>query len=456
MKKLQTKTGSLAPQATRFGSMPLRSHEGRGADRRRVRAGLLLASALLALPCASMAATLTWNGAAGDGKWSTTSANWTDGSSTKAWVNDSDAVFTTLVGFTVEGVNKFNTLTIPAIAGTMTTGNSSDDRKYLEGTGDAKVYVPSGTTLSLPAVRGTAGLKLDGGGTLTCNRTYYYSGDTVVLNGTLRGSSAGSLPPSASTIRLLDPAGSGGAVLYVSGWNSNWTISNPITVQSGAGTATIVNDPSTGGPYKPIVSGPITLNGTLRVDISADNLTTNITLSGGISGAGKLQFKGADNNGRAQTLILSGDNTAHTGAIEMLAITGNSTATRLELQGTAGNANITLNSKTQLRAGASGSRILRYKVANDTSDLITLTGTGGAIVFNDLNLEPVLTGTQTLSEYVIVNTTTQVYGTFASIINHDTRRRTFEVDYDGTTLNPGKVVLLVTLVPPSGTVITIR
>jgi hypothetical protein len=105
-----------------------------------------------------------------------------------------------------------------------------------------------------------------------------------------------------------------------------------------------------------------------------------------------------------------------------------------------GNSNMTFD---KVAVGGTGS--FAFNVANDVSDLISLAN-GATLSLNGRDLIPNLTGAQTQNEYVLVNTVTGVSGTFASIID-SSPSYDFAVDYDGTDANPGKVVLVLTVIP---------
>ncbi len=396
-----------------------------------------------------LAATLTWTGGAPvpNNYWGTSSPiydNWTAGSGNVAWTQGSDAIFDgepPLVGGqtvrVIGGAVQFNTLTVQNIAdGGMSIGkNSGNDADYLQAVGDATVNVPTGTSLSLPQVRGSVGLTLDGGGILSSSRGFVHSGGITILNGSFQA-----LPNAGNgTVTLLDTAGAANARLFIRGVNSSWTLENDIVVRAGSsGTATVENLPtSTGNNYVTTMSGNIALGSNLRIVLPGNNSNLSMTLSGAISGAGALLLEG--NGSSTQSFIISGDASAHTGGI---VLTTNPTNKTLVLDGTFGSSNILVGNGVAV----AGSGTLVFNIVGDNADLIDR-GTGGSLDLTGLTLMPLLSGTQTQTEYVLADSTFGVVGPFANIVNYGFY--TFGVEYAGTELNPGMVVLTVQIPEPA-------
>ncbi|OPZ28081.1 MAG: hypothetical protein BWZ02_01409 [Lentisphaerae bacterium ADurb.BinA184] len=401
----------------------------------------LLAVGLLALSLHILAeaATCTWTGAAGDNRWSTLSANWDAGAGNVVWPQGNDALFDGEPAAPVNvsnGAVQFNQLTVQNIAdGAMTIGKiSGNDADYLVAVGDATVNVPTGTSLTLPRVGGSVGLTLRGGGTLTTSREFnYLSGGLNILHGTLQR-----LPIAGNgTVTLLDTSGGNDARLFMRGVNSSWIMPNDLVVQAGStGTATVENQPTTGSGFTPTLSGNLALNRALTVKATGTQ-TLAMTLSGTIAGAGDLILQG--NGTTAQSFVISGDTTAHSGSIRMVTNTTNKT---LRLDGTIGNANIVVGNGVAIV----GDGTVVFNVVDDAADLIDR-GTGGSLDVTGMTLQPLLSGVQTQTEYVLASSATGVVGPFASILSYGSY--TFTVDYDGTELNPGKVVLSVAIPEPA-------
>jgi fibronectin-binding autotransporter adhesin len=131
----------------------------------------------------------------------------------------------------------------------------------------------------------------------------------------------------------------------------------------------------------------------------------------------------------ASTLTLNG-NTTYTGDTSVSAGT-------LTVNGTLGNANINVTGGT-----LNGTGNITYNLDGNVSDLINLTG--GVFNLAQLDLIVDATGTQTLSEYVIVN------APIGSPLISGTEFQTVSglpvgasIDYDGTSSNPNAIVLVI-------------
>lgn len=129
------------------------------------------------------------------------------------------------------------------------------------------------------------------------------------------------------------------------------------------------------------------------------------------------------------SLLLTGDNT-HTGGTIL-------NAGVLQLDGSLATADITIEGGT-----LNGSGTINYRLTGDDADLIHINY--GVLDLTNLDLNLVISGGQTQSEYVIADRAVgsdYITGlTFAGVPNLPNG---WLIDYDGTTSNPGKLVLVV-------------
>jgi len=380
---------------------------------------------LAALAASAAQAALTWTGDAGDYLWKTTSANWTaDGGATHVvWTQGQDAIFDGEPASTVKvsgGAIEFSTITVMNIAdGSMSISKvSGNDVDHLVAVGAATINVPAGTSLQLPQVRGTAGLTITGGGSVSTSRGFNYTGGTTVLNGTIAGDVG-------SPLTLLDTSGSYDAALDLKGWNGTRTLGTDIIVQAGStGTASISHAPTTSSGHRLDYQGNFTLNADLTVIIS--NKDSIDTFSGNISGPGDLIL---DIRFANSGFVFTGDNSGHSGNV-IVGSSNSRTGVSLALDGTMGTGNVQAGNNVAV----SGTGTVVFNVAGDVSDLISLTGSATLDLIG-LTLLPVFTGIQTQAEYPITNRLTGVVGPFLSTSG-------FTVDYDGTATWPDAVVLM--------------
>ncbi len=378
---------------------------------------------------------LLWTPTSANLYWSTGAAetNWTAnaGMTLTPWVHGASAVFEGLPATAPRaqgGGMQFNSIKLTGVAsGTLTINKlSGDDNDHLVAVGDALIDAPAGTTITLPQVRGSVGLTLTGGGTLTFTRSRSWSGGTTVLNGTFQAE------PPGGMFTLLDTAGSASARLNLSGVNSSWTRSNHFVVRGGStGTATVQNSTSTGGPFNPTISGNLSLTNALS--IIGDSRTAVFTLGGDIEGLGNLQYR-YDRN--SASLILNGDGAMHRGAL-VLQNPSSRTGLTCQLNGTRGNANITVG----VNIAVSGTGTLMCNIDEGVADRITL-GNNATIDLSGLTLEPI-DPVRTPGEYPIISPKSRVTGEFAAVVGK------FEIAYDGTDTYPDDVVLIVPAPPGS-------
>lgn len=383
----------------------------------------------------------------GVGTWNTTNTLWTTngGVSNFAWSNTTNANDTAVFGAGVAGTPGNITNTSGNKAGnlsfqksyTLTSGGNTT--LTLSGGGINVDNTIVGTIAGTVNLSGTAGVTKTGPGTLVFAglNTSNYTGGTYINEGKLRltfGTSGDLVKSASGDVHLLDTSGAANAAIGIEGNNAAWIIPNNIVVRSGSTGSASINYQKTSTNGTGTFSGSLTLNKDLLLTKSGGNPIA-VTVSGNVSGAGNLTIDQSNGGGG---VTLSGNNASHAGTLSILGSTLANTP--VSLNGTQGNSNITLN-----KVAAAGTGTLRYNISNAVSDLMTVTNTA-TLSLSGLSLEPVVSGSPSLAEYVIINTTTGVSGTFASIIDtypaYD-----FAVDYDGTVTNPGKVVLLVTVIP---------
>ncbi len=144
-----------------------------------------------------------------------------------------------------------------------------------------------------------------------------------------------------------------------------------------------------------------------------------------------------DNGSTATTLVKAGRST--------LVLTGANTYTgrtiinsgTLQMDGSLANSNVLITG-----GAVQGTGSLQFNIDNDSADVITIEA--GTIDISSLDLNFDITGLQTQSEYVLVNRavgSSFVIGSeFGSILNLPAN---WSIDYDGTDLNPGTIVAVV-------------
>ncbi len=388
---------------------------------------------LLWTPCSALQ---RWSTAVGESNWTANA-----GMTVTSWVQGASAVFEGLPSTqpnVVGGGVQFNSIKLTGVtSGTLTIGKvSGGDADHLVTIGDALIDAPVGTTVTLPQVQGSAGLKLKGGCTLTSARGLLYSGATLILHGTLQ-----SQPPSSSAIHMLDTAGSGSAMLNMRGVNNSWTLNNAVVVRGGsAGTATLQNSTTTGSAFNPSVAGNLAITNTLLVRGDTRVGSASFTLSGDIEGPAELQvdFQGWGGNNGAY--ILNGNNSLHSGPLTIL--NSSRTGVSVQLNGTQGNMNITV----PVNVAVSGTGTLICNVVDGTADQMTLAN-NASINLSGLTLAP-NDPARTPGEYPIITPKSLVTGTFLDVVGR------FDVAYNGTETYPNDVVLIVRA--QQGTLILLR
>jgi len=188
------------------------------------------------------AQSLTWN-IAGGGTWDTTTANFTNGSTSVPFSNGDQVTFANAAGGTIAlaGALAPSTVTVSATAGT---------------------YTFSGPTAA-DKITGATGLTKSGGGTLVLTSANDYAGGTTIAGGVVQISAADQLGSGAVTL--------GGGTLR-SGAATALTLTSAITVGSAGGT----------------------------IDTGAQNLQIGALTSSGVltkTGAGTLTVAGAITSG---------------------------------------------------------------------------------------------------------------------------------------------------------------
>ena len=408
-----------------------------------------LAAAALALPPSAQGALVYFDAVAsngqiddGGGTWSTSNALWTTdgGASNFAWNNTTNANDTAVFGAGVAGTPGTVSGTNNLKAGSLQFLKSYTYQSWNNTLSIGEVNVATGAvaTLGNLGILGSNGVTKTGSGTLTFTTLTNsgYTGGTYINDGKLRFSSnsAGNLlNPATGDIYMLDTSGAADAAIGVEGNNGNWTIPNNIIVRSGSTGSASINYQKSSTSGTGTFSGNLTLNKDLLLTKSGGNPVA-VTVSGNVSGAGNLTIDQSTGGGG---VTLSGNNASHAGTLSILGSTLANTP--VSLNGTQGNSNITLN-----KVAAGGAGTLRYNVSGGLADLITVTNTA-TFDLAGLTLEPVIGATPTQSEYVIINTTAGVSNTFTLLDTSPSYD--FVIDYDGTIDNPGKVVLLLTVIP---------
>lgn len=394
---------------------------------------------------ASGQTTLTWSQKSANAYWSkgTAYTNWTAdaGATYVAWTDGANAVFDgePPAQVSVYGPNlgmTFNRLTVTNIAdGAMTISKvSGGDLDYLIAAGDSLIDVSTGTALTLPRVSGTSGLRLRGGGTIVSNRDFIYTGGTAIEGGTLQTAKAADL---RGPIYLLDSSGSLNARIYLRGNNTSWTSDVDLVARGGStGTAIFENSPTSGTRYFPTLSGDLIVTNTLRFTTAGK--PTVFTLSGAVSGPGDLELAAMQNT---DGYVLTGDSSEHTGDL-LLTNTGNRTSVTNRFDGIQGHCRITVGANWFV----TGTGTLTCNVVGDTAEGITL-ATTATLDVSGLSLAVAKTGSQTKTDFVLVDRRTRVSGMFASVTGG-------EVIYAGTTEYPNAVVLRVPL--DRATLVTVR
>jgi fibronectin-binding autotransporter adhesin len=176
--------------------------------------------------------------------------------------------------------------------------------------------------------------------------------------------------------------------------------------------------------------------------------TTTLALAGSATGAYNFAVAVGDGAGGGKLAISTGQTTNFTNIVSPfsggLTITG--ATTTLDNGGGLGHSNISITGGT-LAGGITGSGgSLTDNIANDSGELISLSGSG-VLDLTNLHFNLNVTGTQTQAEYVLANAdvgSPNVTGTAFAGVNLPAG---WSIDYDGTAANPGDIVLVAAAVP---------
>ena len=110
--------------------------------------------------------------------------------------------------------------------------------------------------------------------------------------------------------------------------------------------------------------------------------------------------------------------------------------------------NVTITSGGYFTAGTTGAGgTLDDNIANDVSDLISLSGTG-MLDLTNMKLNVLLSGTQTQSEYVLANEPVGSSNVVGTQFLSATLPAGWSINYTGTTLNPNAIVLVASAPAP--------
>lgn len=211
----------------------------------------------------------------------------------------------------------------------------------------------------------------------------------------------------------------------VSNLSAGFTSDATVTVNSGGVIA--------GGATGHAISGGNLTSGLSSGELFVHASSNPVTLSSKVIDNGAtptILVKAGKSN-----LVLSGANTFTGGTII--------DAGTLQLDGTLATADIRLES-----GSLTGSGTITYNLAGNDADLITIAG--GVLDIGGLTLNLHITGSQTASEYVIADraeVTSYIAGAqFFDVLN---KPSDWTIEYNGTTNNPGKIVLVTAVPEPS-------
>ncbi len=356
----------------------------------------------------------------------------------------------TVGGATTSSITKPGT-TVPDIR--LTTANAS--RTFTVGGG-------SSLHVATPLINGngfTSGLIKAGPGAMTLTAANTFSGNTVVEDGVVTLGAGGTLANTASltieTGTTLNLSGAANNQIQASAVSPTLTINGTLRATTAlahtlyATTITMNNGTldSTGGvttdwgAFFVVASRTITANGAGNVIGGNGRLGINggqtLTLDTPLAGDAVLvsTILGYGASGTAGGLIKSGAGTATLSSANTYTGTTTVQAGTLTLGpgGSLGHANITISGGALNGTGST----LNYRLVNDTGNLIAISGSG-AMNATGIALNLVVSGRQTAGEYVLADDNTRFTGPFASVA----APAGWSVDYDGTTANPGAVVLV--------------
>jgi autotransporter-associated beta strand protein len=185
--------------------------------------------------------------------------------------------------------------------------------------------------------------------------------------------------------------------------------------------------------------------------VVTNNGTASSVLQLGVATNGAGSYAGVIQNGVSTTALLVGDGTS----LPTQTLTGTNTYTggtevrsgSLVLDGggsiVAGNTTITGGTLTGAAGGTDGT--LNFRVTGDTADLISISA--GTLALPNLSLNLVLSGTQTLSEYVLANKAVGSGFVTGTAFGGESLPAGWGIDYDGTATHPGNIVLVAVPVP---------
>lgn len=413
--------------------------------------GLLLVVSLLFAADVMCAAEIYWDTDAtagiqdGGGTWNTSNTLWTtDGGATRfAWNNTTNAADTAVFG-AGGGTGS------AAGSNGLTAGGLKVLQNYTFNTwhvnltaGDIEVAPGVNANIAGLGVQGTAGVTKTGTGTLTFGGAKNFTGGIFLEEGTLKLSGNTSLiNPANGTVTMLAGSGSADVKFDVENNAAGWNVENPFVIQSGSAGSALIEYSKASGAGSGEFSGNFTLDNDLTIQRAGSN-DVIMAISGDISGAGDLTLRPSETD----VLTISGDNSGHTGALNLIRASGGGSSPTVELNGTQGNSNINIEN-----TAVEGTGTLNFNVVDDVSDLISVVGDDwhypASIDLSGLSLVPILGGTQTQDEYEILTTSgdyASFNGVFASLVDNDPDHD-FAIDYDGTDDHPDAVVLQVTTV----------
>ncbi|HZZ29203.1 MAG TPA: PEP-CTERM sorting domain-containing protein [Pirellulales bacterium] len=233
----------------------------------------------------------------------------------------------------------------------------------------------------------------------------------------------------AGPLNFNSPSGAGSQSIILSAsqiWTNNSSATTAVSFNANSGHAVM------------------TVNGN-----ATTGNTTTVTLAGTAAGAYNFAVAVGDGSGGGNLAISTSQTTNFTSIVSPfsggLAITG---ATTLDNGGGLGHSNITISGGT-LAGGTTGSGgSLTDNIASDLAELISLSGSG-TLALTNLHFNLNATGTQTQAEYVLANAdvgSPNVTGTAFASVNLPSG---WSIDYDGTTANPGDIVLVAPVPEPA-------
>ncbi|MEO6437068.1 MAG: autotransporter-associated beta strand repeat-containing protein [Tepidisphaeraceae bacterium] len=237
------------------------------------------------------------------------------------------------------------------------------------------------------------------------------------------------------------------------GFGSSSVLSGPTIISGpiGTNTLTIADDPNVGffahgGPQT--VANPITLGSVLDLQIKGTN---SLTMSGNINlGTVARKFSVTNTGGTTFSGALSGIptiNKAGPGSLSLTginpftgAITVSGGALRLD-GGSIVHGKITIDAGASFDGGtALSGGTFTFNIASDVADLVAVAGT---FELTNLNLILNPTGTQTLSEYVVVDKAVGSAEILGTAFKSTSLPAGWSIDYDGTVANPNAIVAVI-------------